>query len=95
MKLIFSSLLVLSFFSSSLLALDPKCDLACERFLDCAREMNKDKKATPAEIKKMKDGCMNACKRNTKAILACYDASQSSCGEFAMCIQKSYSATKK
>lgn len=94
MKLIFSSLLVLSLFSS-LWALDPKCDMACERFLDCAREMNKDKKATPAEVKKMKDGCMNACKRNTKAVLACYDASQSSCGEFALCIQKSYSATKK
>ena len=94
MKLILSFLVVFSL-SSSLWALDPKCESACERFLSCAKEMNKEKTATPAEIKKMKDGCLNACKRNTKAVLACYDASQSSCGEFALCIQKSYSATKK
>ncbi len=94
MKLIFSLLVVLSLFSS-LWALDPKCESACDRFLSCAKEQNPKKTATPAEIKKMKDGCLNACKRNTKAVLACYEASQSSCTEFGMCIQKSYSANKK
>lgn len=94
MKLIISSLLVFSFFSS-LYALDPKCAPACDRFMECAKEMNKGKTATPAEVKKMKDGCLNACKKNTKAVLACYDASQSTCTEFALCIQTSYSASKK
>jgi len=80
--------------SYSIWALDPKCEPACERFLSCAKEMNPSKTATAAEIKKMKDGCLNTCKRNTKAVLACYDASQSSCTEFALCVQKSYSAKK-
>ncbi|HMV45224.1 MAG TPA: Cys-rich protein [Leptospiraceae bacterium] len=94
MKLIISSLLVFSLFSS-LYALDPKCAPACDRFLECAKEMNKGKSATAAEIKRMKDGCLNACKRNTKAVLACYESSQETCNEFALCISKSYSATKK
>ena len=85
MKLIFSSLW----------ALDPKCEPACDRFLECTKEMNKGKTATPAEIKKMKDGCLNSCKKSTKAVLACYDTTQNSCNEFALCIHKSYSATKK
>ena len=94
MKLIFSSLLVLSVFSS-VWALDPKCDPACDRFIDCAKEMHRGKTATPAELKRMKDGCLNTCKKKAKEVISCYDSKQNSCGNFALCIQKSYSATKK
>lgn len=95
MKLILSSLVVLTLFSSSLLAIDPKCEVACEKFLECTKEMNKGKTATAAEIKRMKDGCLNTCKKKAREVIACYDASQNSCDNFALCIQRSHSSSKK
>ncbi|MBP9885480.1 MAG: Cys-rich protein [Leptospiraceae bacterium] len=96
MKLLFSSLVVFTLLSSSsLFAADPKCELACDKFLECTKEMNKGKTATAAEIKRMKDGCLNTCKKKAREVIACYETSQSSCENFGLCIQRSHSSSKK
>lgn len=56
--------------------------------------MNSGKTASAADIKKLTDGCLNTCKKKTKEVLGCYATSSSSCVSFALCIQKSYQASK-
>ena len=57
--------------------------------------MNKGKTATAAEIMRMNDGCLNTCKKKARDVLACYDSSQNSCMNFALCIKNSYESKKK
>lgn len=72
-----------------------KCKEACDKFLQCAKEVHSGKSANASELKKMTDGCMNTCKKKNKEVMACYTSNANSCVNFAICIQKSYSSTAK
>jgi Cys-rich protein (TIGR04453 family) len=86
--------LFLSLISFSSSFANEKCKPACDKFLDCTKEMNQGKSATAADIKKLTDGCMNTCKKKTKEVLACFATSANTCVNFALCIQKSYQTSK-
>ncbi len=84
----------ISLFVTSNIFANEQCKPACDKFLECTKDMNKGKSATAADIKKLTDGCMNTCKKKTREVLGCFATSSSSCVSFALCIQKSYQASK-
>jgi Cys-rich protein (TIGR04453 family) len=95
--LLFSSLF---FAFTGVFADKDTCPKACSAYKSCT--LMKHKTATDEQLKKFEQGCMNACKKNTSAVDACYKKSgadkkltENQCVSYYNCIVSAYQSKAK
>lgn len=77
---------LIQFPGSDLEAAD-SCNVACERYVECAPEIMKTQ-PSQQQKKTLMQGCMNSCKnpKLEKGIIACYTKKKQQCTTFFQCI---------